>query len=202
MSSPRKSPLRSELFEQASTLTRELPALVHTWRFAVGAVFALSEHYRLALEAPQSGRLEADYCEDTERLITAMRDGSLPSADWLRGFYYNAAIMRIDALYERLFRAVLDDESMGQNGPALYSALQKWHSALLPEPYEASPFKHVRDEANSLKHYVGGAAPALRERVTLLRAALEHWFAFVSDTEVRSLLARKYGQRKPVSGKR
>lgn len=200
MSDQKCSPLRPELFAQAGTLVREVPALVHTWRFATGALFALSEWYRLAEKAPQAPRGEAEYISDTERLVDAIRDGVPPDNEWLRAFHYNAALMRIDAVYERIFRAVLGDTSKA-NGPALYASLQKRYPRLLPELYERSPFAFVREEANSLKHYVGGAAPPLRERVTLLRTALEHLFAFVSDRDVKTHLQREYGHGKPVSGK-
>lgn len=200
MSDQRGSPLRPELFAQVYTLVREAPALVHTWRFAAGALFALSEWYRLAEKAPQVHHNEEDYISDTERLLGAIRDGVPPNGEWLRAFHYNAAVMRIDALYERLFRAVLGDTPKA-DGPTLYSSLQTRYPRLLPDPYKQSPFASVRKEVNSLKHDVGGAAPQLRERITSLCAALEYLFAFVSDREVKALLQREYGHRKPVSGK-
>ncbi len=200
MSDQNRSPLRPELFAQVSTLVREVPALVHTWRFAAGALFALSEWYRLAEKTPQVRHVETKYISDVERLVDAIRDGVPPDDEWLRGFHYNAAVMRIDALYERLFRAVLGDKSK-VDGAALYASLQTHYSRLLPEAYKRSLFASVREEANSLKHYVGGAAPSLRERVTILCTALEHLFAFVSDRDVKALLQREYGNRKPVSGK-
>jgi hypothetical protein len=190
-----------QLLDQAATLAKELPGLIHTWRFAVGALYSLYQSYQLTERVPQMDRREEEYIADTCDVISAIRGNATPPGDWMRGFYYNAAAMRVDALYERLLRALLEDTS-NASGPTLYSRAREHFPNLLPELYERSPFSGVREEANSLKHHIGGAVPRLRERLTHLRNALEHWFAMMSNEQVRTLLHRRYGPHsRPISGR-
>ncbi|MBM4350306.1 MAG: hypothetical protein FJ106_10540 [Deltaproteobacteria bacterium] len=191
-----------ELLDQSAELAQELPGLIHTWRFAVGAIYALYQSYHLAQVIPQRDRREVEYVADTFEVIEAIRANATPPEDWMRGFYYNAAVMRVDVLYERLLRALLNDTSK-TSGPDLYSRAHAQFPRQLPELYERSLFAGVREEVNSLKHDIGGAVPRLRERLTHLRNALEHWFTVISDEQVRSLLRDKYGPDSgPVSGRR
>ena len=134
-------------------------------------------------------------------VIHAVRTNSTPPADWMRAFYYNASVMRVDALYERLLRALLNEPENG-NAEKLYCKAHEKFPGFFPEPYEESLFHSVREEANALKHEIGGAGPSLRERSTTLTNALVHWFAIVSDVQVNNELRSRYGPRsRPAPGR-
>ena len=104
MSDPR------DLLNRVKTLSSEFPKLTHTFSFMIGAVYSL----RKADEKGHRHRAtydETDRIEHNQRLheiIDAVAVDEIPEPVWIAGFYYNAAIMRIDACHERFLKAMLE----------------------------------------------------------------------------------------------
>lgn len=94
----------ARFLEEIRSLATSYPALTHSWRFAGSAVWAMRRYQSLAEKvAYQVPATEAVYIADTGHNLEQLTIGHEPSLDWERGFWYNAAIMRLDALWERLF---------------------------------------------------------------------------------------------------
>lgn len=135
---------------------------------------------------------EDAYIKDTKDVLSniLILEKEHPNSNWLKGFYYNAAIMRVDTCYERLFRAYLETEK--GDGPDLYEDIQGSLSHLFPiESYKDSNFGKVRKRiVNCLKHDVHGVKIKDRENVELLESALKELLAFCSDATLTNRLSR------------
>jgi len=144
---------------------------IHLWRFVAGVVFAL-DHYDLLSKRYPSSAKPRSYKSESLNLLRAISAGAEPPGNWQRGFFYNSAIMRLDAAWERSIHAILNSPETKQ-----LSAKQLWRDLRRIEPslpaYDKSKFKPVRDEVNALKHDVGGAPEPIRERPDVLREGLE-----------------------------
>lgn len=112
------------ILETLQKILDSYPALIHSWRFAAGSVYALRNYYVAMERAPQPRGNESDYIPKTRLLITALLENQPPDSDWERGFWFNSAIMRIDALWERIFRLLLP-VGVDCNGPSLYRIVQQ-----------------------------------------------------------------------------
>jgi hypothetical protein len=91
-------------------LSREVPELAHTFSFMVGAVYSLREA-RARGHRDRADYAETDRADHLRRLhavVAALSDDGSPQPVWIAGFYYNSAIMRIDACYERFLKAMLE----------------------------------------------------------------------------------------------
>jgi len=154
--------LDSQRSAQLTQFLRELrdysvhyPALTHTWRFGASAVWAMRRYYALlAVAPPSTSIIEEAYVEDTHRNIDALIVGDEPTRDGERGFWYNAIIMRIDALWERLFKLALPN-GVECSGPSLYALIQA-RLNVLQEEYGDSILANARRAVNQLKHGPGG----------------------------------------------
>ena len=105
-----------EFLNSIKNLIDEVPALIHTWRFAVGAVYAMREYQRLFLQSsPPVNLSEECYIEETITMLHEIRNNNQPAGNWLRGFFYNAAVMRTDAFFERVFKAILNENANNIN---------------------------------------------------------------------------------------
>ena len=151
------------------------PDHFHLWRFLAGALYAYSRYCAAGTEVGE--RTDAFYRAEARTVLEALRHNVDPPGTWQRGFFYNAAIMRLDAAWERSLQILLN-QSRGK-GPALYEALQSQVESL--PPYEESAFRAVRREVNALKHQPKGAPEGLRENpmaikngITVLLARIIH----------------------------
>jgi len=160
--------------EAASILTRLADSdaeHIHLGRFIGGVVYALEEYDRLALVAPKEPKSDKFYSDEVQNLLSSIQGGVNPPANWLRGFFYNAAVMRLDAAWERSIRVILRDNNKKSNGPGLYKKLCRSEPAL--SEYNDSMFKRVRKEVNALKHEHQGPSVDIRENPEVLREGLE-----------------------------
>jgi hypothetical protein len=161
MTGQQESMVINECLPKLRELVGIRPDLIHAWRFAVSAVWALENYYRLR-ELPESADRPDDYLADTLENIGRLERLDGFTTHWERGFWYNAAIMRLDALWERLFKAM---------GPTtndlLYQRVKAVCPEALPDSWEQSSFFRIREVVNSLKHEPTGADAAIREQQQL-----------------------------------
>ena len=163
-------------------------------------------------------RDRVDYGEDDREkhlsrlvaVINALDAGHLPDPVWKAGFYYNAAIMRIDACYERFLKAVEEAAAAGhaqrRAGEAETDALARHAESVLHlgSPLVRDHLRWVRKEVNKLKHALYGQQPQhAGERVEAsdVNNALEAVAELVSmmeRPEIKALLATRFGAPPPA----
>jgi hypothetical protein len=206
----------SSVAETIRTQLSAVPELVHFWRFLAGVLYALSRHDKLADSYSSTNVPSAnEYIQETNELLSSILEKRPPNRGWLKGFYYNAALMRLDACYERSFRAYLDSSlkkrdgkcpSCGKDkidGPYLYEKIRNDFGSLFPEKaYEKSNFGRVRHEVNGLKHYEGGAEITEREQSAVLHAALTELTAFLKHQKLTEGLIKKFSGKGIVVGRK
>ncbi len=161
----------TEVVQNIKESLSDVPDLVHTWRFLAGVVYALNQYYQVTDHYPTTKIAdEKEYIQETDDVLSHILEKEHPNRNWLRGFYYNAGVMRLDACYDRIFKAYLGsslnnkEESKcsecGKNkidGPYLYKKIRHDFGSLFSEEqYEKSNVGKIRHEVNSLKHYAGG----------------------------------------------
>lgn len=217
MNSKENHPNLSEAVQSIKKSLSDAPELVHYWRFLAGVVYALNQYYQVIDHYPTLMIAdEKEYIPETHDVLSHILKKEHPNKNWLRGFYYNAGVTRLDACYERIFKAYLgsslnDKEeskcpSCGKNkidGPYLYKKIRHDFSSLfLEEQYEKSNFGKVRHEVNSLKHYEGGADLAEREQPKLLQRALDELVTFLIDPKVTEVLVEKFSGKGVIVGRK
>jgi hypothetical protein len=205
------------LFEVVQSIKRSLsdvPELVHSWRFLAGVVYALNQYYQATDRFPTTKITdERKYIQETDDVLSHILEEEHPNGNWLRGFYYNAGVMRLDACYDRIFKAYLRSNleeskcpSCGKdmiNGPSLYNKIRHDFSVLFSEKqFEKSNFGKVRHEVNSLKHYEGGADLGEREQPELLHKALTELVTFLRDPKVTKELAKQFSGKGIIVGRK
>ena len=193
----------------------DFPELVHCWRFLTGVVYALEQYYQLCKYQPSTVQIsdEREYVAQTDNVLTSILNSQIPSVSWLRGLYYNAALMRLDAAYERFFKSYLEGKYNEKencslcrrsqiDGPLLYGKIRKEFGSLFPEmKCEDSNFGKVRRAVNSLKHFVGGADLTEREQPDVMYRALIDLVAFLSDPRVIKEL-KKFSGKGIIAGRK
>ena|SRR5215471_9151118 len=151
-------------------------AHVHLSRFIAGVMYALEEYERLATIVPKHKQTDSFYCNELKHLLSAIQDRKAPPPNWLRGFFYNAAVMRLDAAWERSLKIILKTKK--GNLRELYKKLRR-RNPTLPE-YDDSICKRVRKEVNDLKHQDKGPSEDTRENPAILREALKQLLDLLS----------------------
>jgi hypothetical protein len=139
--------------------------------FIAGVMYALEEYNRLATVAPKQKQTESFYSKELEHLLSAVQDAKALPTNWLRGFFYNAAAMRLDAAWERSLRVILKDSTKKRNLRKLYNKV-RGSKPSLPE-YDDSICNQVRNEVNDLKHQDKGPSEDIRENPEVLREGLK-----------------------------
>ena len=159
--------MRQKVLGPLRRLMHDAPEHIHLWRFIAGVAYAMEQYERLAVLSPKVDRSDQFYVDQTLSVLENLNTGAEPERDWLRGFFYNAGLMRLDAAWERSLRTILGKKGAG---PTLYNFLRADDPAL-PE-YKSSLFGSVREEVNALKHDEKGAPEELRERSNVQRESL------------------------------
>jgi hypothetical protein len=195
----------SDLFavvDSIQTLLSNVSQLAHSWRFLSGVVFALVKYHQLADYSTRHELSEEEYVQETSKTLTQIKEKEAPVGNWLRGFYYNAALMRLDAAYERFFKACLSPGSEKDKGPDLYrKIIKRFPSSFSGKLYQESLFCEVRHEVNSLKHFPGGADPMEREKPDRLHRALTELVTFLKMPDVTDELRKKFSGGSIVAGR-
>lgn len=173
------------------------PKLVHTFRFLAGALGALREArgYRPLEEHNNEDR--AGYLKGLEAYLCAFK----PDEAWSAGFYYNAAIMRIDACYERLLRAVLNtkrttDQERAEledvRGSRVLARMIK-DEFNLNQPLKIECLERVRRAVNGLKHGLWGRKDdATDGTVPMARKAIDELLDILNKDELKPALKKAY----------
>jgi len=141
-----------------------------------------------AAQPPIPQGLDEDkYVQDTKTNIDAVLENKDFSQDWMRGFWFNAAIMRLDALWERCFKLFVSSD-YDYDGPCLYELVQAHRATPSIDEYKDSSFGQVRKIVNSLKHRTGGAKPKIREDLDLPMNMLRDLLAVIRDSALKTRL--------------
>jgi hypothetical protein len=188
-------------------LAVDSPELAHTFSFLTGAVYALREAHA------RGHRDRADYGEGdrlghlsrVETVIDAMSGDCQPEGVWVAGFYYNAAIMRIDACYERLLKAVLAASGvrLTKSGRS-QSKTNAWASQLekvlgLGSPIRRDHLEWARGQVNKLKHDLFGRVAAGGHAIDVphAEAAVSELIELMERAEIRSRLSKRFAGLPP-----
>jgi hypothetical protein len=177
----------NRFLQEIRELIDEYPRLTHTWRFAASAVWAMGRYYAADKVYRPTSIHEDAYVEDTKTNIDALIENNRLSEDWERGFWFNAAIMRLDALWERLFKLYVPS-GVDCNGPSLYALVQARRETPSTEKYDVSTFGRIRQIVNQLKHDAGGAHPSIREDRELPVQMMEDLLAIIRDKTLSASL--------------
>jgi len=161
--------MNTEMSAVLSQLARSDPKNIHLYRFIGGVLYALGEYDHLATMETKQAQSDQFYSDELQSLL---KDSDSPPLNWLRGFFYNAAVLRLDAAWERSLRVLLDGTTKGDLRE-LYNKLRNKEQFLhLPE-YDKAPCKLVREEVNDLKHQVAGPSEDMRERPEVVKDGLK-----------------------------
>lgn len=199
MNQKERADVRRRLLRKIRRLVDGYPGLTHTWRFAASAVWALG-HYDAAhaLQPPRNTPEDA-YIEDTKSNLDALIANRNLSEDWERGFWFNSTIMRLDALWERLFKLFIP-LGVKCDGPSLYVLVQERRNKPSTTTYQDSSFGRVRQIVNQLKHEPGGANPKIRENRELPIQMLTDLLEIVGDRGFSPIL-RSMGKSPVMAGR-
>lgn len=194
-------------------LSNGLKGLTHTFNFILGAMMSIREARRLG----HKDRADYDESDRTghlnrfHRAINAVNDGQAPDNDWMAGFYYNAAMMRIDACHERFLKAVL--EAVGEdpekvttnsNEQKTDALARKVEQVLLLAPLSREHLKWTRREVNNLKHQIFGHQPHhVKDRpdssdIDNATAAIEELLILIENDQIQAKLREEFSDTPPA----
>jgi hypothetical protein len=194
-------------------LIHDVPDLIHTWRFLIGSVYALQQRVRIGTSDESKPPISDNaFIDRTNVLLNQILTGGQVEREWEAGFWYNAAVIRIDACYERIFRALLSENlPPAENDPQekvrgarkLWEALQNkaGFTLVLPYAYLNSNWKVLRDEVNSIKHWRFGASRTVRMDTERTVRALEELLEILNKPACRDLLQSKFATKRARDGK-
>ena len=133
-----------------------------------GAAYALAKSYRLDYSRDASAVSRSDYLGVASILIDLSR-GTLPNeGQWLAGFYFNSALLRIAAGYHRTLK-ILTGENEGKHCLKLLARERG-----LISDHELSSIETIWKEVNDFKHSAVRSAYEINSRRTVdLKEALE-----------------------------
>jgi hypothetical protein len=195
-------------------LSSEFPQLTHTFNFMLGAVRSLREAQALGhrSRARYDEKDRRQHLKQLHRAINAVAQGDTPPSVWVAGFYYNSAIMRIDACHERFLKAMLEAvgveaksvrKTRGETDTdALARRLQQ--SLGLQSPLVRQHLESVRREVNRLKHELFGQEPRhARTRLEVsdianAEAAIGELLTLMEDDPIRRRLAGRFSGAPPA----
>jgi hypothetical protein len=191
MTIPLLSAFHLDLLKRIDYLCDQLPQLLHSWRFAIGATYALVEQERLrSLYAPHVVP-DHYYVAETAKVILQMRSGIELEPRWLQGFYYNAALMRIEALLQRILRALFPD--VGNDLRHLCSVAHKRYSSVFQSVDSETDLDTFLKEARALRHQIGGAPIEIRNDPDRTCRVFSNFLVAVSKepvfSELRSIVS-------------
>jgi len=200
-----------DLLKRVKALSSDFPKLTHTFNFMIGAVYSLREAHGKG-HRHRATYDETDRTQHLRRLhvaIDAVAADATPEPVWIAGFFYNTAIMRIDACHERFLKAMLEAAGVKQQKPKKGEAkTEAWATQLertlgLDPPLARQYLALVRQEVNKLKHKLYGQEPshalARPEQNDLVNAtaAIDELVALMERPEIRSRLAKLFAELPP-----
>lgn len=205
----------NSLVERISRLAKSCPELAHTFRFVAGAVWALASARKLG-HRNRASYDDADrqrHLDELDEVLRAVRNGVVPPQRWEAGVYYHAAIMRIDACYERLLKAVLKAAGSKRLKPRRQQSGQKQsktekmaveiENGLQTGSLKRGHLESIRKEVNKLKHELFGQGIAdARQRpdkddVRNAVDALSELLDILENQKILSCVNSKYSSLPP-----
>jgi hypothetical protein len=158
---------------------------------------------------------DADGSQHFDELLSTIdiiQKGNLPNNRWMAGFYYNAAIMRIDACYERFLVAMpkvptasrSNQAGQRQDSKTNGLALQVEAYLELQSPYfERHKLETNRKEVNNLKHSLFGqlAADAKNRQADDLenaKGAVDELLKIIEYKKILAILKSQYADLPPA----
>jgi hypothetical protein len=202
---------QNQLLERVKKLSKACPKLSHTFRFLTSAILALHKSETLG-HKNRAEYAEADRVEHNKELLSTIDDlqrGILPNDRWMAGFYYNAAVMRIDACYERLLKAMPKRSTGDVSNPSRHESKTN-RLARGVETYFGLRYPHFarqkleanRDEVNNLKHGLFGQPVAdAKSRGTgdieNAKAAVDELLEMMEHGQVLAMLESRYARDAP-----
>ena len=170
------------LSRRLAKLLRDVPALNDELDFAVGAVYAFMRARELGYQ-DRKFTLPSEYWDAPLRRAENMGLGKLRrKGKWAAGFYFNSALMRIDAGYDRILK-VVTEKKKGKT-PARVREINK----MLKTPFRNDNLKKVNREVISLKHDPTGIADGRKVIFEEAMFALEELISLVETKEIREKL--------------
>jgi hypothetical protein len=200
------------LLAELSGLIGKHPYLVHSWRFAVGALYALDKSYQYHVERSIEAH-SAFHLIQVREVTSQISLGQAPDQIWLAGLYFNAALMRIAALYERSLRSLLIETKLDEKITVIRKgkptnikvsvANVNELAALVQDrvfrsvPIRTTTAEKIRKEVNKLKHRVLGVLP--QDAVTIDEAlqALKEIMDLLCCPQSEQELIKLYGSMVP-----
>jgi hypothetical protein len=201
-------------FEQ---LVLEFPYLIHCFRIGLGAVYALKQARKHRHRERRTWR-QADVSKllpETLLMINQIRSDTAEGT-WLAGFYFNAALMRIDAFYERSLRCLITEcqdenqtipELKGKNGKKAKDASADELAKVIRRrflrypgvaDFERSSLGQVRREVIRLKHFCLGQPPENSVTQEVAARALKDLLVLLHCKPIQEFLRVTYGGKAPT----
>jgi len=146
---------------------------LHLSRLIAGVVYALEEYNRLAILAPKEPQTDQYYLDELQHLLSVFQSAAGPPNNWLRVFFYNDGILRLDAAWEWTLRIIKKDVKT--------SARVLYNKIFVYETYTGSIFQQVRTEVNVLKHDFRGLLEEIRENPAILSEGLVQLLSLVKQ---------------------
>jgi len=164
-----------ELASRVACLIRRVPQLSDALDFAIGAIYALLKAIKFGY-VDRTKALSPKYWTSLAARAGNMGRGGLPGRDhWVAGFYFNSALMRISAVYER----TLKELSGRRQGP-----VPDLLRLIMPPFGNNAQLEKVRIEVNNLKHEECGLSGG---RKVKLEEAIGALIELVDEIEKRRL---------------
>lgn len=148
-----------DLGERVSRIDPRNPAERTLYNFAFGALYALGravklryveQTHRESASPANELRVSKQRAEEVQKLARILADqDELPTqGDWLAGYYYNDALLRVDVCYEQVVRYYLDARNNKKFSQLLPEALEQEFPVHLLVPI----WLKVRRQVNDIKH--------------------------------------------------
>ncbi len=141
-------PISKNLFNLLNALPNHV-AVVDTLDYLVGALYSLANAQELGFKDRPSS-YPAEYSAHLSNYTLNIAEKTQPHASWLAGYFFNSAIQRLAAAYDRI--------------PKLLGAREKVHSKSISakqrmkevNTYDHANWTKVYDEVNAFKHDISG----------------------------------------------
>ena len=194
------------LADPLKELSKAFPELTHTFNFLLGAIISLQE----ARSLDHKNRAEygaSDQRQHLVRFLQAVDDfesGGKPTSIWMAGFYYNSAIMRIDACHERFLKAMLkaagvkiDSIQIGPGETKTDAYARELERSLTLPPFTRQHLASTRQEVNRLKHRLFGqesqhAKDRQEDDIANAEASIIELLAMIEHSAIQPLLAATF----------
>lgn len=212
MGSDEKDNLREKvlkLLDDFVILAKDYPKLVHAFRYAIGAIYALHRSIELGHKNRKAytDTEESDFLKDINAISEAIKNKGDLHGIWEAGFFCNASFARVDAINERFLKAIkeaINTESglaeRGEGKTTIDRLVEDIQRKGLDIEINTASFNKVRRVINKIKHEIFGQTVKDAEKFTegdhvIIINSLEELVKLFKKEEVQQLLIEKYGKK-------